>query len=159
MKQQIYYVKDSDKILYLMRGLPGSGKSTKARALSKNIYSTDDFFIENGIYKFDFEKLEEAHNWNQQRVKESMSKVISPIVIDNTNSKAWELKPYVKMGIEFNYSIFLVEPETEYKFNPKELAKRNIHNLTEEKIKEFLKKFEKNLTFEIILNSLHPEED
>lgn len=39
-----------------MRGLPGSGKSTKAKKIAGElgvIYSTDDFFMVNGQYVFD----------------------------------------------------------------------------------------------------------
>jgi len=39
-----------------MRGVPGSGKSTKAKILAANtgyIYSTDDFFIVKGEYVYD----------------------------------------------------------------------------------------------------------
>jgi adenylate kinase family enzyme len=43
-----------------MRGLPGSGKSTLAKVLAGEhglVYSTDDFFIQNGEYKFDSKML------------------------------------------------------------------------------------------------------
>jgi adenylate kinase family enzyme len=39
-----------------MRGLPGSGKSTKAKELAGEqglVFSTDDFFMVNGKYIFD----------------------------------------------------------------------------------------------------------
>lgn len=39
-----------------MRGVPGSGKSTKAKKLAGNagyIFSTDDFFIVKGEYVYD----------------------------------------------------------------------------------------------------------
>ena len=39
-----------------MRGLPGSGKSTKAKKIAGEhgvIYSTDDFFMVNGVYVYD----------------------------------------------------------------------------------------------------------
>lgn len=39
-----------------MRGVPGSGKSTKAKKLAGSngvIYSTDDFFMKNGEYIYD----------------------------------------------------------------------------------------------------------
>ena len=43
-----------------MRGLPGSGKSTRARELQEKgvIHSTDTYFTNplTGEYKFDFEK-------------------------------------------------------------------------------------------------------
>ena len=45
-----------------MRGLPGSGKSTKAKKIAGDvgvIFSTDDFFMVDGQYKFDPKMIEE----------------------------------------------------------------------------------------------------
>jgi len=42
---------DSEKKLFIMRGLPGSGKSTLAKNLAVTngvVYSTDDFFMVKG---------------------------------------------------------------------------------------------------------------
>ena len=33
------------------------------------ILSTDEFFVKNGVYKFDFTKLSDAHAWNKKRGK------------------------------------------------------------------------------------------
>lgn len=52
--------------LYLIRGLPGSGKSTFANQLLnagivQAVYSADDYFYKDGVYNFDASKLGTAH--------------------------------------------------------------------------------------------------
>ncbi|EPQ16269.1 NEDD4-binding protein 2-like 1 [Myotis brandtii] len=74
---------------------PGQLQHDFPRAL---IFSTDDFFFrEDGTYEFNPDFLEEAHEWNQKRARKAMRNGISPIIIDNTNLHAWEMKPYAVM--------------------------------------------------------------
>lgn len=58
------------KIVFIMRGVSGSGKSTIAKELAYPegvIHSTDDYFYnEAGEYKFDPTKLSEYHEKNFQ---------------------------------------------------------------------------------------------
>jgi adenylate kinase family enzyme len=51
-----------EKIIYLVRGIPGSGKSTFAKSLGGTHFETDQFFMVDGKYNFDGSKLKEAHN-------------------------------------------------------------------------------------------------
>lgn len=90
-----------DKILYIVRGLPGSGKSTKAKALAGEqglIYSTDDFFVVNGKYVYDAKMIPEYHAKNIERTVKAILQGKPVIVIDNTNIKLWEMKKYVLAG-------------------------------------------------------------
>jgi len=93
-----------EKTIIILRGLPGSGKTTLANQLCKRrgvVYSTNDYFTnDNGDYKFRPYKLKEAHLWNQQRTAAAMEKGVNLIVINNINIRKWEAKPYVKMAIE-----------------------------------------------------------
>jgi adenylate kinase family enzyme len=48
--------------LIIVRGIPGSGKSTFASSLGIPHYEADQYFIgADGVYRFDFSKLGEAH--------------------------------------------------------------------------------------------------
>ena len=45
------------KAIYLLRGLPGAGKSTVAKRLGGEHYEADMYFMQDGEYKFDGAKL------------------------------------------------------------------------------------------------------
>ncbi|XP_051167567.1 NEDD4-binding protein 2 [Leptopilina boulardi] len=144
------------KIMVITRGLPGSGKSYLARNIAQLadendaaqfIFSTDDFFMKKGrIYDFDPMKLSDAHTFNQQRVSKAVKDGISPIIIDNTNTQCWEMKPYVIFAVQYGYFIEVLEPNTLWAYNVNELAKKNIHNVPKQSIQRMLERFDKNIT-------------
>ncbi|XP_078534437.1 NEDD4-binding protein 2 [Lissotriton helveticus] len=146
------------KVLLLLRGAPGSGKSTLARMLLEQnpggiVLCTDDYFCKNGQYQYDRNCLEEAHAWNQKKAKEAFMKKLSPIIIDNTNLRAWEMKPYVTMAVQHKYTVAFREPDTWWKYKAKELERRNIHGITKEKIKRMLNSYEQQVSVNSIMNS------
>ncbi|NXA80892.1 N4BP2 protein, partial [Thryothorus ludovicianus] len=150
------------QVLVLLRGVPGSGKSYLARNLLEDnpggvILSTDDYFYKHGQYHYDPDCLGEAHDWNRKRAKEAFEMRISPIIIDNTNIQAWEMKPYVTLAQQFKYKVMFREPDTWWKFKPKELERRNIHGVSKEKIKRMLERYERCLTVRSILDSSAPD--
>ena len=149
----------TDKVLYIMRGLSGSGKSTLARKLGAGgvVYSTDDFFMQDGEYQFDSAKLGEFHKANLRRAVEAMRQGISPIVIDNTHVQAWEAKPYVEAGQKYGYHIEFKQPETDWAFDAEELAKRNSHGTPLSGIRDMLKMWEPNINVDSVLKSKAPE--
>lgn len=153
------YIDKGYRVLVIMRGLPGSGKSYLAKEIlqstlgtnvnkSNHILSTDDYFCQNpqGQYIYDPRFLEEGHNWNQRRAFELMSKGYSPVIIDNTNTQMWEMKPYATMATDFGYIIEILEPNTHWCFNDKELTKRSQHGVPKSKINDMLGRYEKNVT-------------
>ena len=145
------------KIMVILRGLPGSGKSYLARDIvrstvggdfSQYIFSTDDFFSKNGrgIYKFDPTKLPEAHTYNQERVLKALREGRSPIIIDNTNTQCWEMKFYAAMAVQYGYFIEVLEPETPWASNLNQLEKRNVHSVSKETLQRMLDRYERNIT-------------
>uniref|UniRef100_A0A8C4QGQ8 CUE domain-containing protein n=1 Tax=Eptatretus burgeri TaxID=7764 RepID=A0A8C4QGQ8_EPTBU len=146
------------KMLILLRGLPGSGKSTMARKIRMEnkdaaVLSTDDYFVQGGIYSYNPDLLSEAHEWNHKRAREAMDACKSPVIIDNTNLKLWEMKPYVAMARQRNYSIMFLEPDTPWKFNPKQLERKNSHGISKERINRMMAHYEHQVDVEKILSS------
>ena len=133
--------------LIVMRGIPGAGKSTKAKSLvgQGKIHSTDDVIEAGGDYNEffakmiaakDFSPLSRAHSTNLRNAITSMKSGESPVIIDNTNIKQNESKAYVVAALEMGYA------DNNIKFvdigsagvEAAELAKRNAHGVPLDKI-------------------------
>lgn len=149
----VNHINDGNKILILMRGAPGSGKSTLAKSLisrtmpvqsfSDFVFSSDDYFYNsNGIYRYDVNRLSDAHAFNKKRVEDKAVKGWSPIIIDNTNMQLWEMMPYVQIGVKNGYIIEVLEPMTPWRISPGKLAQRNSHQVPKDKIERMLSKYE-----------------
>ncbi|XP_046310070.1 NEDD4-binding protein 2-like 2 isoform X3 [Marmota monax] len=151
------------KLLILLRGLPGSGKTTLSRILlgqSRDgiVFSTDDYFHHQDGYRYNVNQLGDAHDWNQNRAKQAIDQGRSPVIIDNTNTQAWEMKPYVEMAIGKGYRVEFHEPETWWKFDPEELEKRNKHGVSRKKIAQMLDRYEYQMSISIVMNSVEPSQ-
>ncbi|XP_029389453.1 NEDD4-binding protein 2-like 2 isoform X2 [Mus pahari] len=88
--------------------------------------------------------------------KQAIDQGRSPVIIDNTNTQAWEMKPYVEMAIGKGYRVEFHEPETWWKFDPEELEKRNKHGVSRKKIAQMLDRYEFQMSISIVLNSVEP---
>ncbi|XP_060801535.1 uncharacterized protein LOC106135138 isoform X2 [Amyelois transitella] len=151
------------RMLILMRGAPGSGKSYLSRQIVKvtvgdnpvnfktHILSTDDFFSLRGSYDFNKYYLRDAHAWNQQRAKTAMEKGLSPVIIDNTNIEVWEMEPYVQAGVANGYKIQVVEPKTPWARKPNQLFKKNTHGVSLSSITRMLENYAENVTGDYLI--------
>ncbi|XP_044872240.1 uncharacterized protein LOC123370066 isoform X2 [Mauremys mutica] len=151
----------SQKLLLILRGLPGSGKTTLSHILlGQNrdgvVFSTDDYFRQQDGYTYNVAQLGDAHDWNQKRAKQAVDQGRSPIIIDNTNTQAWEMKPYVEMALGKGYRVEFHEPDTWWKFDPEELEKRNKHGVPREKIAQMLERYEYQMSISVVMNSVDP---
>lgn len=136
--------------MVIMRGLPGSGKSTLARQIAGDdgaVYSTDDFFMEDGVYMFDPKKIVANHAANQARVREACATGISPVVVDNTNTQKWEARPYVEIARKYGYRVRFVEADTPWAKDADALAQKNVHGVNREGVDRMLSRYEDHGTF------------
>lgn len=131
--------------LILIRGLPGSGKSTFASQIAKGleqlvfhhfVHIETDMYFNKGKhleYLFDASKLPEAHQWTQNWCREELKEGNS-VIVSNTFSRIWEMQPYLDMAKEFDCKVTVITCEGNY---------GNIHGVPEETINKMKSRWEK----------------
>lgn len=135
--------------LILMRGVPGSGKSTFVKMLEdclaeKNptddmlVVSADNIHIVDGVYKFDGSKLGEGHAQCFRGALRAIEDMIPIIVVDNTNTTNVEMAPYVAMAQAFRYHVHVVHLDVDVKV----AASRNIHGVPAKTVEGMGQRFE-----------------
>ena len=130
--------------LILIRGLPGSGKTTLASLLSENgkypVFSIDDYFInsENGEYQFNHKENHLAYAACEENTKRAMKAGLEKIFVDNTFTLEWELEPYEKMAKEFAYRLHVVTVENRH-------GGQNIHGISQDQMEKMGSKYKVKL--------------
>jgi len=135
-----------EKVLYIVRGVPGRGKTTFAKKLVGEdflVCEADKYFInqENGKYEFDISKIKDAHKWCQNMVenymKDSMinDQYYPEIAVSNTFTQEWEMRPYFELAKTYGYKVFSVIVENRH-------GGTNQHEVPEEVITKMCERFE-----------------
>ena len=137
--------------LIIMRGIPGAGKSTRAKELVGNgeIHSTDALIEASGDYRAFFEKMVESKNYmalgwkhkkNLQNATKAIADGVSPVIVDNTNIKHADAKAYVVMALEAGLADDNIKFEDigNAGLDADALAIRNTHGVPLDKIKSMM---------------------
>ena len=140
------------KLLIIIRGLPGSGKTHLAKEIaqmySKNtrdvyLASTDKFWATwDDSYNFQLKYIDLAHKWNQGVVAKCMFDQYGVIIVDNTNITFEEIAPYLDMAARFGYTVEVREPQTEWAKDVQECHKRSVHKVPLETIEKMAARWE-----------------
>jgi adenylate kinase family enzyme len=135
------------KKLYIVRGLPGSGKSTFAEALVGSdflVCEADKYFMVDGEYKFDATKLKQAHEYCRNLVETYMKDSLvndqfyREIAVSNTFTQAWEMQAYFDLAEKYGYMVFTVIVENRH-------GGVNQHGVPDDKLEQMKNRFELQL--------------
>lgn len=102
------------KELILVRGLPGSGKSTFADLIGGFRCEADMYFMVDGEYKFDMSKIKEAHRLCKEQCQSYMQKEKPKIIVSNTFTQEWEMEDYYELAKTYGYKVTSVIVENRH---------------------------------------------
>ena len=104
-----------EKVLIIVRGIPGSGKTSFASFLGRAICCADDFFTtRDGKYVWKAERVGTAHEWCQRKCRRFMKKQIETVIVANTSTTEREMQPYMDLARQFSYKVFSVIVENRH---------------------------------------------
>ena len=122
-------------MLILVRGVPGSGKSTYAKTLVNYAIEADHYFVRiDGVYDFNPKLLKNAHDWCYNEVVEALrSDPEETVSVANTFTRVCEMQRDIDYAKANNIPFKVVRCQGSF---------QNIHGVPDKKVQEMLERFE-----------------
>jgi predicted kinase len=129
------------KRLIILRGVPGSGKSSYQRRNypGATVASADHFFATVNGYRFDARRLSEAHATCFRCAIDAVQSGANLVVIDNTAITAAEAAPYVLLGQAYGYDVQVITLLVDADI----AAPRNVHGVPAETVQRMAERLQK----------------
>jgi predicted kinase len=123
------------KSLIIVRGIPGSGKSTFAKILGRAVCTADDWHTDrNGNYNWKPENVGKSHAWCQRKCERFMKRSIERVIIANTSTTEKELDVYYQLAEKYGYRVYSIIVENRHDGVSE-------HNVPEETIEKMKNRF------------------
>ena len=114
--------------LAIIRGLPGSGKTSTAKAVAEATgslhFEADMFHTVNGNYLYNNKNAGDAHKWCQSQTAFNLMRG-TDVIVANTFTTVEEMQPYLDMAVRYGADVEVIEMKGNF---------GSIHNVPEEVI-------------------------
>lgn len=124
--------------LYIIRGVPGSGKTTLAQEMLAHgvadaHFEADMFMVNgNGVYEFNPKYLKFCHE-QCQRLTGASLQLNKNTVVSNTFTRKWEMQPYIEMAQSGGHKVTTIVCQGNFD---------NVHGVPDDKVNEMRERFE-----------------
>jgi predicted kinase len=136
--------KYAKQIMIIMRGIPGSGKSTMAKKIADQrgalISSADNFFFIDGKYTFRPDRIGDAHRYCQSNLTRDL-RLGKDVIVDNTNTQLFDMEWYINLAKHSDIPVYKCEIPFD-RTKPEYYAARNIHGVPVEKIQRMMDRWQ-----------------
>ena len=119
-------------MLTIVRGLPGSGKSTYAKKIGCVHFEADMFHFVDGVYRWSGDRVKQAHAWCYDMVTETLKRGVD-VVVSNTFTQYWEMEKYINFCVENGIPYKVIRCTGEWD---------NIHGVPEETLEKMKTRFQ-----------------
>lgn len=128
----------SKNVLYLIRGIPGSGKTHLAKQIrcesGAKMFAADDYFTdETGQYNYIREELALAHAQCQFSCNKAMREGGGDVIVHNTFTQHAEMQPYLTLAEKHGYEVVEITVKSSFK---------NTHGVPDETIERMKARWE-----------------
>lgn len=118
--------------LYIIRGLPGSGKSTFAKAIGCLHLEADMYHVHDGKYQYDQMLGKHGHEWCKETCKYAMAQGMD-VAVSNTFTQLKEFTDYLHLAECTGHDVHVIRMTGEF---------GNVHNVPLDVLDRMKSRFE-----------------
>lgn len=155
------------KILVLMQGISGSGKTTEAQKLVRHckqegipcVYASADVLrTSHGKYTFNAEENAKLHRKVQGLAASAMRHGVPFVIVDNTNIKRRDVQPYLDLADKYDYAVSVRRIDTDVETAKKRNATRPVDRRIPDEVIDKQAREMENLVIEAKVDPVNPIE-